>query len=120
MAHRHELKQWQWEKIKALLPPGKGYGHTGRPTERSDRQMLNGMLWILGTGAPWRDLPSRYGPWQSVYSRFKRWRNTGVFERILDTLGQQRDEEWLMLDGSIVQAHQDACGAAKKKNPTKP
>lgn len=85
--------------------------------------MVNGMLWIARTGAPWRDLPERYGKWASVYSRFQRWRKAGVWARLLSELqkmGDQRGElnwEIHFVDGSLVRAHQHAAGA--KKAPRK-
>ena len=85
--------------------------------------MLNGIVWILRTGAPWRDLPERYGPWQTVYSRVRRWREAGVWDRILATLQAEGthdgdvDGSLVMIDGSNVRAHQQAAGAPKKGAP---
>jgi putative transposase len=76
--------------------------------------MLEGMLWILRTGAPWRDLPSEYGCWQTVYTRFSRWSQKEVLKRVFDKLAEERDGEGYMIDGTIVRAHQDAAGAPKK------
>jgi transposase len=82
--------------------------------------MLNGILWILRTGAPWRDLPERYGPWQSVYEYFTEWRAAGVYDRILEILQIRLDSEgridWdlFCVDGSIVRASRSAAGASKK------
>ncbi len=82
--------------------------------------MLNGILWILRTGAPWRDLPERYGPWQTVYSRFRRWREAGIWEQVLTALQTEAthdgtlDGSLTMIDGSNVRAHQQAAGAPKK------
>lgn len=79
--------------------------------------MLNGMLWILRTGAPWRDLPERYGPWSSVASRFYRWRNAGIWERLWAEILRQVDAKALLdwnvhfVDGTVVRAHQHAAGA---------
>lgn len=121
MSRRHELTDEQWERLKDLLPPQKP--STGRPSH-DHRTMVNGMLWIARTGAPWRDLPERYGKWPSVYSRFQRWRKAGVWARLLSELqqlGDQRSElnwEIHFVDGSIVRAHQHAAGA--KKAPRKP
>jgi transposase len=77
------------------------------------------MLWILRTGAPWHDLPERYGPWRTVASRFYRWQNAGVFQRLFETLKQQADAtgqlDWdvHVLDSTIVRAHQQAAGAKR-------
>jgi len=76
--------------------------------------MLEAMLWILRTGAPWRDLPPEYGSWQTVYTRFSRWSQKGILKRVFDKLAEQRDGEGYMIDATIVRAHQDATGAPKK------
>lgn len=76
--------------------------------------MVEGMLWILRTGAPWRDLPSAYGPWQSVYTRFSRWSASGVLARLFEALARERDSEGYLIDATVVRAHQDASGAVKK------
>lgn len=81
--HRHELTDEQWSAVQDLLP--KGTAKTGR-TPSDPRLMLNGILWILCTGAPWRDLPRRFGPWQTVYDHFRRWRKSGIFDRIVEAL----------------------------------
>jgi len=124
--NRHELTDEQWELIHPILPPRKA--KTGRPP--SDlRQMLNGILWILRTGAPWRDLPERLGPWQTVYDHFRQWRRDGVYDRILQALQIRLDRDgqidWDLwcIDGSSVRASRAAAGASKKvtsvtrKNP---
>jgi transposase len=77
--------------------------------------MVEAMIWMLRTGAPWRDLPSEYGPWKSVYTRFSRWSQQGILERIFNELAEERDGEGYMIDGTIMRAHQDASGAQKKK-----
>ena len=79
---RHELSDVQWAWIEGLCPANEG---RGRPW-KDHRQMVNGMLWVLRTGAPWRDLPARYGPWQTVYDRFNRWRKDSTWDRILEHL----------------------------------
>lgn len=76
--------------------------------------MLEAMLWILRTGAPWRDLPPEYGSWQTVYTRLSRWSQKDILKRVFDKLAEQRDGEGYMIDGTIVRAHQDAPGAPKK------
>jgi transposase len=72
--------------------------------------MLNAMLWICCTGAPWRDLPERYGPWKSVYTRFSRWTRQGIWQRVIDALGVDHDDSVIMIDATIIRAHQDASG----------
>jgi len=114
---RHELTDEQWELVHAILPPRKA--KTGRPPSDC-RQMLNGILWILRTGAPWRDLPERLGPWQTVYDHFCKWRRAGVFDRILQALQIRLDRagqiDWDLwcIDGSSVRATRAAAGASKK------
>ncbi len=83
MGRRHELNDAQWERLRALLPPQ--HPETGRPAT-DHRLVINAILWRLKTGAPWRDLPERYGPWQTVYSRVRRWQAAGVWERVLAAL----------------------------------
>ena len=76
--------------------------------------MLEAMIWILRTGAPWRDLPTEYGSWKTVYTRFSRWSEKGVLKVVFDRLAEERDGEGYMIDGTIMRAHQDASGAQKK------
>jgi transposase len=118
---RHELTDDQWARLAPLLPPLKPW--SGR-SNLDHRQMLNGILWIGKTGAPWRDLPEAYGKWQTVYSRFRRWQRAGIWERILHELQAEADArgelDWSLhfVDGTVVRAHQHAAGA--KKGATKP
>src|ERR671933_811929 len=116
---RHDLPDQQYERLEPLLPPErppKG-SQGGRPFV-SHRRTSNGLLWLDRTGAPWRDIPERYGPWQTLASRFYRWREHGLWQRILDALQQQADEEGLLdweihyVDGTVIRAHQHASGAA--------
>jgi transposase len=108
------LTNERWEKIKPLLPPERGYW--GRPS-RPHRKVLEGIFWVLRTGAAWRDLPAKYGPWSSCYNRFNRWTATGVWQNIWEALKDDIDHENYSIDGSIVKAHQDACRV--KKSPKK-
>ena len=96
-----------------MLPPERK-PQGGRPG-KSNREMLNAMVYWLNTGVPWRDLPERFGPWQSVYSRFRAWTKAGVWEDVLTNLIQQDivDETTLMLDSTTVKVHQHASGAKK-------
>ncbi|WFT77806.1 IS5 family transposase [Methylobacterium sp. CB376] len=114
---RHfELTDAQWERIAPLLPPQKP--RTGRPAE-DHRRVLNGLLWILRTGAPWEGLPTRYGPVGTVSSRLYRWRKAGVFDRVLRRLKAQADArgelDWDLhfVDATVVRAHQHAAGARR-------
>ena len=76
--------------------------------------MLNGIVWILKTGAPWRDLPKRYGSWTSVHTRFLRWSKQGVLQRVFDEISADSENELTIIDGSYVRVHQDAVGGKKK------
>jgi transposase len=111
---RHELTDEQWQRLQPLLPAEKP--PTGRPN-KDHRTIINGILWILGTGAQWADLPERYGSYKTVSSRFYRWRKAGIWDRILSALQQDADAQgavqWTIhyVDGSIVRAHQSAAGA---------
>lgn len=114
MTGRGELTDAAWERIGPLLPGSDG---CGRPW-RDHRQVINGVLWRLRTGAPWRDLPERYGPWQTVYERFARWDADGTWAKLLEQV-QVRDDavgtmEWTVsVDSTINRAHQHAAGARK-------
>jgi putative transposase len=103
---RHEITDEQWEKVAELLP-GKA-GDPGRTAE-NNRLFVNAVLWIAKTGAPWRDIPERFGPWNSVYQRFNRWCKGGVWKRLLDAW-KDPDLECLMLDSTVIRAHQHAAG----------
>jgi transposase len=120
---RHELTDEQWERLAPLLPATKP--QTGRPN-KDHRTVLNGIVWILRTGAPWRDLPERYGPWKTVYSRFRRWQRAGIWDRILAVLHEEAahdgtlDDSLVLIDSSNVRAHQHAAGAKKGDHTTRP
>ena len=107
---RFELSDEQWKRVEGLLP-----GRPGSPGRRGDdnRLFLDAVLWIARTGAPWRDLPERFGESNSVFQRFNRWAKKGVWQRVFDTL-QDPDLEWVMLDATIIRAHVHAAGARKK------
>ena len=113
---RYELTDAQWRRLEPLLPPERP--RTGRPNH-DHRTILNGILWVLRTGAPWRDLPERYGAVGTVSSRFYRWRESGVWQRALETLQAQADAAGLFdwdlhfVDASVVRAHQHAAGARR-------
>jgi transposase len=117
---RHELTEKQWEKVKDLLPPERK-PQGGRPA-KDNRVMLNGIIYWLATGVPWRDLPERFGPWETVYGRFRTWTLQGVWEDVMAALIEQDivDESTLMLDSTTVKVHQHASGSKKgitKKRP---
>jgi transposase len=106
------LSHQDWKRIAAHLPERSARG--GRRA-KPHRPVIEAILWILRTGAPWRDLPRAYGPWKSVYTRFRRWTLSGVWPRILAALSAQRDDESFLVDATIVRAHQDASGGAGLK-----
>lgn len=107
MLRRHEISDAQWDAIRDLLP-----GKDGDPgaTAKDNRLFVNAIMWIAKTGAPWRDLPERFGNWNSVFQRFNRWCKTGVFQNIMEKL-QDPDLGVLLLDSTIIRAHQHAAGA---------
>jgi transposase len=110
MGRRFELSDEVWESIATGLPAERG--RKARPSI-DNRRMVNAMLWVLRTGAPWRDLPEHYPPWKSVYTRFSRWSAQGILQGVLERLAQGAKGEGFHIDGTIVRAHQDAHGARK-------
>ena len=113
---RHEVTDEQWALIEDMFPRN-GQG-PGRPWN-DHRKTVNAMFWILSTGAPWRDLPTRFGPWQSAYERFNPFRKNGLFDRMVARLQMELDLngeidwELFCVDGSSVRAHRAAAGAKK-------
>lgn len=114
---RHELTDAEWDAIADLFPSGEG--RRGRPWN-DHRRTIDAMVWILRTGAPWRDLPEKCGPWQSVYDRFSRYEKDGMWDRILRCLQRRLaaeghiDEDCWYIDGSSIRASRAAAGAKKK------
>ena len=114
---RDILTDEQWKRLRTVLPPQKH--RTGRPA-KDHRPIVNGIQWILRTGAPWRDLPTEYGPWQTIATRFYRWVKAGVSSRVLQELQWQADTaeelDWRLphVDGTVIRAHQHAAGAQKR------
>ena len=111
---RHELTDQQWAVLAPLLPPQRP--KTGRPNA-DHRLIVNGLLWKIRTGAPWRDVPERYGSWHTLYSRFRRWRLAGIWDQVFAAIQQQEDAaghlDWgnHFVDGTVIRAHQHAAGA---------
>ena len=111
---RGDLTDEQWQRFQPLLPPQKA--HTGQPAH-DHRRILNGILWLHRTGAPWRDIPERYGKHSTISSRFYRWRTEGLWQRMWENLMQQADAvgeiDWEVhfVDSTVVRAHQHAAGA---------
>ena len=120
MLRRYALRDDQWERIEALLP-----GQEGQPgaTARDNRLFVEAVLYRYRAGIPWRDLPQRFGDFRVVHLRHSRWSKTGVWERLFKALAQEADNEYAMIDSTIVRAHQHSAGAKKggpKKAKTKP
>ena len=112
--HRYELDDRQWALIASFFPPS----GRGRPW-RDHRLLVNAILWVLFSGAPWRDVPERYGPWQTAYRRFTTWRGDGTWEKILHTLRLKADEKGLLdfsqwnADSTSIRATRAAAGGKK-------
>src|ERR1039458_203130 len=108
---RFGLRDDQWERIKDFLPGREG--HVGG-NAADNRLFVEAVLYRYRTGIPWRDLPTRFGDWKIVHQRFSRWAKSGVFERIFKLLASDHDNEYMMIDATIVRAHQHSAGARKK------
>ena len=105
---RSQLSDRMWVKLAPLLPSEEGRrGRPGLP----NRPFVEAILWKHRTGAPWRDLPESFGPWASVFTRFNRWSRAGVWQSVLEALRGDADTEWVMLDGTVIRAHQHSAGA---------
>ena len=111
------LRDDQWERIEALIPGGR----KGKRGPRSDnRRFIDALLWMARSGARWRDLPARFGDHRRVKRRYYDWVARGVLDRTLTALSAEADLEWLMVDATIIRAHQHAAGAAKSKGGLMP
>jgi transposase len=106
---RYDLTDFEWSVIEPVLPTGRP-----GPKRKEDRRVMNGVFWVLRTGAPWRDLPERYGPYTTAYNRFNRWRKAGVWDRLMDAVTKAHDGKVQMIDSSIVRVHQHASGVKKR------
>ena len=105
---RYDLTDFEWRVIEPLLP------NKPRGVPRvDDRRVLNGIFWVLRSGAPWRDLPDRCGPRTTCYNRFVRWRKAGVWDRLMDAISAAHDGEIQMIDSTSVRAHQQAATAKR-------
>ena len=94
---RYDLTDFEWSVIEPILPMDRR-----GPKPRDNRRVLNGIFWVLRTGAPWRDLPERYGPYTSAYNRFNRWRKAGIWDRLMDAVVKAYDGKVQMIDSSII------------------
>jgi transposase len=105
---RYDLTDFEWRVIEPLLP------NKPRGVPRvDDRRVLNGIFWVLRSGAPWRDLPERYGPRTTCYNRFVRWRKAAVWDRLMDAVTAAHNGDIQMIDSTSVRAHQQAATAKK-------
>lgn len=108
MGGRYDLTDFEWSVIQPLLP------NKPRGVPRvNDRRVLNGVFWVLRSGAPWRDLPERYGPYTTCYNRFNRWRKVGVWDCIMDAVSEAFDGDIQMIDSSVIRVHQHAANVKK-------
>ena len=114
MERRHRLTDEQWAAICEALPGKKG--DAGR-TAQDNRSFVEGVMWLSRTGSSWRDWPPACGKWYTAWQRFNRWSAKGVWQIIFNTLTADADTEWLMMDSTIVRAHQHAAGAKGGKIP---
>ena len=109
---RRMLRNDQSERIEHLLP---GKASNCGVTAKDNRLFVEAVLWIARTGSPWRDLPPQLGNWDNVYTPFSRWGKTGVWQRVIEPVSTDTDLQALLLDSTIVRAHQHAAGAQKNK-----
>jgi transposase len=105
---RFDLTDKEWSIIEPLLPATRQGGE-----RRDDRQVLNGIFYVLRTGAPWDDVPARYGPSGTIYNRFNRWAKQGIWNDIFEALQARCPSSLEMIDSTIVKAHRAAAGAEK-------
>lgn len=117
MTRRYALRDDQWTRIEDLLPGREG--HVG-VTAKDNRLFVEAVLYRYRAGIPWRDLPERFGPWKAVHTRFTRWAASGVWERVFKRLAEAADNEYAMIDSTIVRAHQHSAGAQKKPAKMRP
>ena len=115
---RYGLRDDQFARIERLLPGRPGT--VGRNSEHGNRLFVEAVIWKFRSGAPWRDLPERFGDWKNTHRRFSRWATSGVWESLFKALADDADNEYAMIDATIVRAHQHSAGTRKKGGATKP
>jgi transposase len=113
---RYGLRDDQWDRIKDWLP--------GKPGDRGvtaqdNRRFVEAVLYRYRAGIPWRDLPERFGDWKNTHRRYSRWAAKGVWQRVFEHLAADADNEYAMIDSTVVRAHQHSAGAPKKTMPTR-
>jgi len=117
---RHDLTDREWNAIRPLLPAQRS-GKRGRPWA-NHRKVLNGIVWVLATGSPWRDLPDEFGCWKTVYNRFRLWQQLGIWEKLIRNILKRLDQNGCIdrtlwcVDGSVVRAHRCASGALRQNS----
>lgn len=116
MVRRYALRDDQWDVIKGLLP---GREESVGATARDNRLFVEAVLYRYRAGIPWRDLPERFGDWKNIHRRFSRWAESGTLQAVFVHLAADADNEYAMIDSTIVRAHQHSAGARKKKIRTK-
>lgn len=107
MTKRYALRDDQWEQIKDLLP---GRANTVGVTAKDNRLFVEAVLYRYRSGIPWRDFPERFGDFRVVHTRFSRWAKAGVWQKVFEVLSHESDNEYAMLDSTIVRAHQHSAG----------
>ena len=114
---RRELRDDQWQRIEGLLPGKKS--DAGR-TASDNRKFIDAVLWVARTGSHWCELPSEFGKWNSVFQRYNRWSLKGIWESLFKALADDPDFEYVVMDATIVRAHQHSAGAKggiKRRKP---
>ena len=104
---RHDLTDAEWARLEPLLPGHPRQGHRWN----DHRLVIDGIFHRTRTGDPWRDLPERFGAWKKVHTRFCRWAEGGVWARVFEHLAGDADDEYAMIDSTVVRAHQHSAGA---------
>jgi transposase len=113
LMNRHGLRDDEFARIEKQLPGRPG--HVGRNSDLGNQLFVEAVIWKFRTGVPWRDMPVRFGAWKNIHTRFSRWATTGVWESLFKALADDPDNEYAMIDATIVRAHQHSAGARKKK-----
>ncbi len=114
---RYALRDDQWEQISPHLPGQKGsFGRNAK----DNRLFVEAVIYRYRAGIPWRDLPERFGDWKNIHRRWSRWSEKNIWEEIFKSLSKEADNEYAMIDSTIVKAHQHSAGAIKKKEKIKP
>lgn len=108
MVRRYGLRDDQWSRIEHLLP---GRADTIGVTAKDNRLFVEAVIYRYRAGLPWRDLPERFGDWKNIHRRHRRWSESGVWQRVFEHLAEDADNEYAMIDSTIIRAHQHAAGA---------